>query len=143
MKVKAIDRTQHTGTRTPAMMDWLRWLSAASRTTPRSTQTRIVEELEAELTLLREENARLKVKRQRVRDRPVGERVRELLPPQRQDEDALDLLARCLLLRDDLIDACREIEHGMRDTRIRLEAVSPTTEPAGSEAARGSLESAA
>ncbi len=108
---------------------WLHWLRAAGGAGPPSAQSRVVAELESELALLREENARLKVTQQRTRDRPVNERVRELLPPHgqlgRNGDESWELLTDCLLLRDGLIDACREIEQGMRATRTRLDELLP------------------
>lgn len=110
---------------------WLRWFRAAggaSSPSP-SGQSRQLEELESELALLREENARLKVQQERPRDRPVNERVRELLPLRREEgsdsDEPWELLTDCLMLRDGLVNACREIEHGMRETRRRLDAILP------------------
>jgi hypothetical protein len=108
---------------------WLRWLRAAGGTAPPSAQERRLDELESELALLREENARLKVKREQPGARAVQERVRELLPPRgaqgRDDDEPWELLTSCLMLRDGLVDACREIEQGMRETRRRLDAILP------------------
>jgi hypothetical protein len=108
---------------------WLRWFRAAGGTAPPSAQEQRLEELESELALLREENARLKVKQQQPGMRPLQERVRELLPPggapDRDDDEPWELLTSCLMLRDGLIDACREIEQGMRETRRRLDAILP------------------
>jgi hypothetical protein len=108
---------------------WLRWLRAAGGTAAPSAQEQRLEALESELALLREENARLKVKQERPGERPVEERVRDLLPPrgahERDDDEPWELLTSCLMLRDGLIDACREIEHGMRETRRRLDAILP------------------
>jgi hypothetical protein len=91
-----------------------------------------LEEIESELALLREENARLKVRQERRGGRSVHERVRELLPAAHgQEADAdepWELLAQCLMLRDGLLDACREIELGMRETRRRLDAILPEEE---------------
>jgi hypothetical protein len=102
------------------------------RTAKRTAQAQLVEELEVELALLREENARLKVTRQRARDRPVNERVRELLPLGGEggaaEGEPWELLTNCLLLRDGLIDACREIELGIHETRQRLEVIAPGAE---------------
>jgi hypothetical protein len=116
------DRTQRVTT-----TGWLRSLRAAARRAPQSTHARLVEELEVELSLLREENARLKVKRQRARDRPVHERVRELMSNRAEaatDDESWELLADCKLLRADLTDACREIERSVRETRQRLESLA-------------------
>lgn len=109
---------------------WLRWLRAAGGTAPPSPHEQRLEELESELALLREENARLKVKHERPGERPVQERVRDLLPPRAvghggDDDEPWELLTSCLMLRDGLIDACREIELGVCETRRRLDAILP------------------
>ena len=100
----------------------------------RSEPARLVEELESELALLREENARLKVARQRTGDRPLTERVRELLPVPSAEggtgDEPWELLTECLMLRDGLLDACHEIERGMRETRRRLDEIFPPAEGA-------------
>jgi hypothetical protein len=106
--------------------------AAGSGGSARSEPARLVEELESELALLREENARLKMARARTGDRPLTERVRELLPLQSADErtgdEPWELLTECLMLRDGLIDACHEIERGMRETRGRLDEIFPPAE---------------
>jgi hypothetical protein len=111
---------------------WVRWFRAAGGSATPSTQSRHVEALESELALLREENARLKVKQERPGARSVGERVRELLPPAGEEggdsDEPWELLTQCLMLRDGLIDACREVEQGMRETRRRLDAILPEVE---------------
>jgi hypothetical protein len=94
-----------------------------------------LEQLEREVTLLREENARLKVARERA-DPPVNERVRAMLSSP-GGEDSLDadepweILTECMLLRDGLVDACRELERGARELRGRLETLLPNTEGEG------------
>lgn len=106
---------------------WLRSLGAATRKTPQRAHARLVEELEVEVALLREENTRLKLKHQRARSRPVHERVHELLPHRADgatDGEPWELLADCWLLREDLTDACREIERSVRETRKRLESIA-------------------
>lgn len=154
MEVSTIDRTGAVtvpaDTARPARRR--RWLRRDGRGASRSPQAQQLEQLEVELALLREENARLKVARQRARDRPVNERVRELLPAQADeaagDGDPWELLTDCLLLRDGLIAACREIQLTMHETRRRLEAhavpgETPEREALGRPAAREGVESPA
>ena len=90
-------------------------------------------ELETELALLREENAWLKVERQRPADAGrVVERMRELgkasqQPRESQDshtsEDAQAML-ECLSIRDGLLEACKEIQQAMQGIRSRLSGLS-------------------
>lgn len=118
---------------------WLRVNGGAHEDAP----TELVEQLEQEVALLREENARLRVARERTADRPVNERVRDMLPLLRAqangaDEDDGDepweLLTECMLMRDSLADACWEIERGARELRRRLESILPGSEGARAEA---------
>src|SRR5262245_5402347 len=62
----------------PGLRRWLR--AAGGGGAGRGEPTQLVEELEREVALLREENARLRVARERLADRPVNERVRAALP---------------------------------------------------------------
>lgn len=116
---------------------WLHGAGAAEEPGPGEA----VDQLEREVTLLREENARLKVARERA-DPPVNERVRAMLSSPR-GEGALDadepweILTECMLLRDGLVDACRELERGARELRGRLETLLPNAEGEG-PAARSS-----
>jgi hypothetical protein len=92
-------------------------------------------ELEREVALLREENARLKLARERAAHRLVNERVRAAFPPPRsgeeaEGEDPWEVLTEGMLLRDALVDACRELEQGARELRIRLETLLPSAEDA-------------
>jgi len=93
-------------------------------------------ELEREVALLREENARLKLARERVGERPVNERVRAAFPPlprtgeEADGEDPWEVLTEGMLLRDALIDACRELEQGAHELRVRLETLLPAAEGA-------------
>lgn len=91
-------------------------------------------ELEAELALLREENARLKVERHRPTDAGhVIERMRSLRQdtpgeqsdgePSRPVEEA-QALADCLDLREGMMDACQEAQRAMQGIRGRLEALT-------------------
>lgn len=87
-----------------------------------------LEELEREVALLREENARLKVARMHADERLVNERVRALFAAQRTEdtsdgEDAWEVLTECMLLREVLLDACRELERGAGELRTRLETL--------------------
>jgi hypothetical protein len=89
-------------------------------------------ELEMELALLREENARLKVERHRPADPGrIIERMRNL----RQEPGAVpadDGLSRsiveCLALRDGLLEACQEIQQAMQGMQSRIGTLSVTVE---------------
>jgi hypothetical protein len=109
----------------------LGWLRASPREGDVAAGDQL-EELERELMLLREENARLKVRREHADDRSVGERVRAALPALRDDDpdgdEPWEVLTECMLLRDGLIDACRELERGARELRGRLETLLPNAE---------------
>jgi hypothetical protein len=125
--VDGIDRSP--GTR---LRRWLR-VSAGERDADAAEQ---MQELEREVALLREENARLKVSREHAHDRPVNERVRAALPTLRDDRDPdgdhpWEVLTECMLLRDELTDACRELERGARELRGRLETLLPDAESTG------------
>jgi len=123
MGTSTIDRrTDATADQAPR---WLRWRRIAA-----GPQDRLLEELESELALLREENARLKLDRQRTNDRTLSERVRELLPLHAEEggDEPWEVLTECLLLRDGLIQACREVERGMHETRLRLEELMPAAQ---------------
>lgn len=93
-------------------------------------------ELEREVALLREENARLKLARERAAERPVNERVRAAFPPpprtgeEADGEEPWEVLTEGMLLRDALIDACRELEQGAHELRVRLETLLPSAEDA-------------
>jgi hypothetical protein len=111
-----------------------RWLRVAGRGADRSASAELMDELERELALLREENACLKVSRERAADRPLNERMRHALAPRHEPDPAGDepwqVLTECMLLRDGLLDACRELERGARELRERLEAIPPSGEAA-------------
>jgi hypothetical protein len=96
-------------------------------------------ELEAELALLREENARLKVERHRPADAGhVIERMRSIRPEssiarrggevadQRDGEAApqAQVIAECLAVRDGLMEACQEVQRAMQGIRGRLGALA-------------------
>ncbi|HEY4276713.1 MAG TPA: hypothetical protein VGM91_00765 [Conexibacter sp.] len=105
------------------------WLRGSGRAT--AAGHRDAQELEAELALLREENAQLKLRLHRIDDRPLGERMRELggfgTAPAGADEQATwELLAECQLLRGTLVEACRDVELAMVEMQRRLEALAPS-----------------
>jgi hypothetical protein len=87
-----------------------------------------------ELTLLREENARLKVERQRPPTTgSVIELMRDLGEATAGEEDdhersqaleAAQAIVECLAIRDGLLEACGEIQLAMQAMRGRLEALS-------------------
>jgi hypothetical protein len=91
-------------------------------------------ELEMELALLREENARLKVERHRPPD--VGrviERMRNLglaFPAESRGEDGSDdrqaahAILECVAVRDGLVEACHEVQWAMQAMRSRLSGLS-------------------
>jgi hypothetical protein len=89
-------------------------------------------ELEMELALLREENARLKVERHRPPDAGrVIERMRHLErvgDPRGDDQaprgDAAETTAECTAMRNGLLEACREVQHAMQSIRARLSALA-------------------
>jgi len=93
-------------------------------------------ELETELALLREENARLKVERHRPADAGhVIERMRSIrqeeeAPTAERDAGSLSSVdggqafAESLALREGLMHACREAQQAMRGIRGRLEALT-------------------
>ncbi len=106
-----------------------------------------VSELEAELALLREENARLKVERHRPADAGhVIERMRALRQeaPSAQDGDessrplagGAQALADCLVLREGLMDACQEAQQAMRGIGARLESLTGDLHGRASERAK-------
>jgi hypothetical protein len=96
------------------------------------------EDLELTLLLLREENARLKAERHRPPD--VGgmiEQLRRLAADQGEEgtpDDAWSLLTECLLIREELDQACIEIKAAieavhtrLRRLRITLDDTNPHT----------------
>jgi hypothetical protein len=122
------------GTTRMGLRGWLRSAGAGED----AASGEAVDQLEREVALLREENARLKVTRERA-DRPVNERVRAMLstPRGEGDPDAdepWEILTECMLLRDGLVDACRELERGARELRGRLETLLPNAEGEGAAA---------
>lgn len=89
-------------------------------------------ELETELALLREENAQLKVERHRPADAGhVIERMRSIrlqTPSEQAGESAqtaeAHVIAECLVVRDGLMEACREVQQAMQGIRGRLGALA-------------------
>lgn len=89
-----------------------------------------LEELEQEVALLREENARLKLAREHAEDRPLNERLRAALAAASdggerdpEGEEPWEVLTECMLLRETMLDACRELERGAAELRTRLETL--------------------
>lgn len=85
-----------------------------------------LQELEREVALLREENARLKVAREHAADRPLNELVRAAFEAREADADGDDpweVLTECMLLRHTLLGACEELERGAGELRVRLETL--------------------
>jgi hypothetical protein len=86
----------------------------------------VLEALEADALLLREENARLRVKLEASPD--VGHVIERLrtIPPRSQDEhgeDAWQMLTEMIVMRNSLIDVCREIGQTMAGLQSSLEAL--------------------
>jgi hypothetical protein len=84
-----------------------------------------VERLEAELALLREENARLRFERaQRPDAGSMVERLRALSAAQPPDEDHRDaawhLVGEALVMREVLVDVCKEIGQTTITLQTRL-----------------------
>jgi hypothetical protein len=78
-------------------------------------------ELEMELALLREENARLKVERHRPPDAGrVIERMRHLGDGESIEPAAANAIDDCRAMRDGLIIACHEVQLAMQGIRGRL-----------------------
>jgi hypothetical protein len=83
-----------------------------------------IEDALAELVLLREENARLKAARHQVPS--FGHVVGQMraMPDLERAEDAADeaaeMLAEVVVLRDSLLEVCQELERAMASVRARL-----------------------
>jgi hypothetical protein len=100
----------------------------------------VLGELEMELALLREENARLKVERHR---RPDPGRIIDRMRDLRQEShagQADDAVARalieCLALRAGLLEACQEIQQAMQGMQSRLGTLSVAVEARGADQER-------
>ena len=102
-------------------------------------------ELEMELALLREENARLKVERHRAPDsgriieqmRHLGEASRD--EPQGENGSqataTAEAIVECLAIRDALVEACHEVQQAMQGIRGRLGGLSIESQGASGEQA--------
>jgi hypothetical protein len=105
-------------------------LGISERAGSQSADTALVGELEVELSLLREENARLKVERHRLPDAGrVVERMRELScrassADGQVDQETWQALAECLTMRDGLLAASQDIQQAMMGMRQRLTALA-------------------
>ena len=92
-------------------------------------------ELEMELALLREENARLKVERHRAPDSGrIIERMRHLGEASRdeprsengsQASATAEAIVECLAIRDALVETCHEVQQAMQGIRERLGGLAP------------------
>jgi hypothetical protein len=112
---------------------------------PESRNGALAEALEADALLLREENARLRVKLEAAPDAgAVIERLRALPKPANGDhatdgDDSIDaawqMLTEVLVMRNSLIEICREIGHVMAKLETSLESLSPPVDYAGGELA--------
>ena len=100
-----------------------------------------MEALEADALLLREENARLRVKLEASPDMGnVIERLRALPAPSPQvseepdpADDAWQMLTEVIVMRNSLIDICREIGRVMTHLETSLESISPPDGIVGGE----------
>jgi transposase-like protein len=113
---------------------WLRELLRASGDAADAAAAEQLEELEREIALLREENARLKVAREHAADRPLNELMRAAFEARGEadadGEDPWEVLTECMLLRHTLLGACEELERGAGELRVRIETL--LAEPEGS-----------
>jgi hypothetical protein len=95
----------------------------------------VLGELEMELALLREENARLKVERHRPPDPGrIIDRMRDLRQESHagQADDAVArVVVECLTLRAGLLEACQEIQQAMQGMQSRLGTLSVAVEARG------------
>jgi hypothetical protein len=93
------------------------------------------ESLEAELVLLREENARLKASQRQDLARLLG-RARTLPAPEaRRDgvaDEATQMLVEGLVIREALVEICQEIERSMVVFEAKLDALREVTAPESS-----------
>jgi hypothetical protein len=100
--------------------------------TKSSASEAILGELEMELALLREENARLKVERHRRPDPGrIIDRMRDLRqePHAEQTDDEVSRgIVECISLRDSLLEACQEIQQAMQGMQSRIGTLSVAVE---------------
>jgi hypothetical protein len=105
----------------------LRELLGASGDADDAAAAEQLEELEREIALLREENARLKVAREHASDRPLNELMRAAFEARGEadadGDDPWEVLTECMLLRHTLLGACEELERGAGELRVRLETL--------------------
>ena len=99
-------------------------------------------DLQAELVLLREENARLKAAPHRGPDiAGLLARARALPAADSDPDSAADestrLVVEGLVMRQSLLEICREIERAMVTFEARLNALQPATPPADIPSANG------
>jgi hypothetical protein len=94
-------------------------------------------ELEMELALLREENARLKVERHRPPDPGrIIERMRDLRQEShavQAEDEVTRAVVECLALRAGLLEACQEIQQAMQGMQSRLGTLSVAVEARGAD----------
>lgn len=118
---------------------------------PESRNGALTEALEADALLLREENARLRVKLEAAPDAgAVIERLRALPQPATEpanedhpadggqadtSEDVWQMLTEVLVMRNSLIEICREIGQVMARLESSLESLSPPEGYLGGELA--------
>jgi len=99
----------------------------------RSAEAAFIEELEMQVGLLREENAGLRDGRRHLDVGQVIERGREPFPPSGEGnhwpDELFELMTECLLMREGLLEACREIGRAVREMQHRLDALSSGTDP--------------
>ena len=99
-----------------------------------------IEDALAELVLLREENARLKAARHQVPS--FGHVVGQMraMPDLERAEDAADeaaeMLAEVVVLRDSLLEVCEELERAMASVRARLHRLGSEETPGRVDAIR-------
>lgn len=87
--------------------------------------------LRAEVLLLREENARLKLARRRGPDAASIARLSRALADSRDDEEgdeAAQVLIQTLAVRQSLVEICRELEQSMAAFQAKLDALVPDYE---------------
>ena len=105
----------------------LRELLRASGDADDAAAAEQLQELEREIVLLREENARLKMGREHAADRPLNELVRAAFEARGEadadGDDPWEVLTECMLMRHTLLGACEELERGAGELRVRLETL--------------------
>lgn len=107
-------------------------LSRSLRLRRRTIDAALLENGDAELILLREENARLKAERHRVPNMDtLVETVRGIAAAsavaENKGDDAWDVLTEAMVMREILMDVCREMERCMLALQHRLRPLEPGT----------------